>query len=147
MAENKSKKKLIITLSILAVIAVILIATAIVGSSHVKSYEEKHSWKNVVQISASFDKAVGLREDGTFVITGCNAYAVDETKFGNFVLVKAGQNTVYGINKDGTVESLIKNTNSDTVENWTDIVDIGDCDSFVVGLRADGTVVMTDGED
>ena len=100
---------------------------------------------------------VGIKKDGTVVATGSNEYGECEVSdWTDIVKVRAGETFIAGLKSDGTVvasgvfydeEMSSDDYNGYSWEqtdgvNWTDIVDIAAGYGNLVGLKADGTVVM-----
>lgn len=120
------------------------------------------AWTDIVSVDGgSFMNVVGLKKDGTCVVAG----NIDELDFGqgnvenwsNLKDVQSGNCLTVGLKKDGTVVACglrysSKNTpaypfsnNSSVVDvsDWTDIIDISVSGRTVIGLKADGTVVVS----
>ena len=101
------------------------------------------SWSEIVEISASDDYVVGLREDGTVVST---MDIPEITNWNEIIDVSAGNSYLAALKKDGTV--LTVGVSEDTkgeeeyVTEWNNIIAIsqGNHDTLV-GLKSDGTVV------
>ena len=109
-------------------------------------------------VSAGSYHTVGLRRDGTVVVTEhIDNEAWENTEFGQYevtdwtdiVSVSAGTFHTVGLRRDGTVVATKINSSSGwdrgqcEVEDWTDIVSISAGNFHTVGLRRNGTVVAT----
>jgi len=102
-------------------------------------------FNNIKQISLSKTHLIGLKFDGTAVITGNDTsltYGVESWK--NLVKVSVGEKIAVGLTIDGRVVSTGNNMygQCDT-HSWLDIIDIAVYGSKVIGLKADGTVLAT----
>ena len=105
-------------------------------------------WGDMTQretLSAGGDHTVGLKSDGTVVVTGYNFYgqwSVSDWK--EIVAVSAGHYHTVGLKADGTVVATGDNDDGQCkVSGWKHIVAVSTGDSHTVGLKADGTVVAT----
>jgi alpha-tubulin suppressor-like RCC1 family protein len=107
-------------------------------------------WRDIKSVSVGRLSATGVRNDGTVVVTGSNAYGACNTEgWRDIRMAEATFFAAYGLRNDGTVIATEPADNTidwayeirDAVEGWRDIVCI-DCSDFgVVGLKKDGTVV------
>ena len=62
------------------------------------------NWRNIAQIAVNNANIVGLRTDGTVVVTGADNYGQYEAEnWTNIAAIRAEENSIYGIKKDGTV--------------------------------------------
>lgn len=104
------------------------------------------SWTGLVDFAVNEKTAVGLKKDGT-VVCSSPITAIKCGDWKDVVQVETTDTTVIALKSDGTVLYTGKNENvfaAETVRSWTDIVDIDiDGDNGVVGLKADGTVVLS----
>ena len=103
-------------------------------------------------ISAGIDNTVGLKANGTVVVTGSASSGrgdvINET---DIIDISAGAHHTVGLKADGTVVAVGDDLwGQCDVSNWADIVAISAGASHTVGLKADGTVVAagrnSDGE-
>ena len=107
-------------------------------------------WTDIVSISAHKHGAMGLKADGTVVVSKSNSFSgVDEiASWTDIVAIyhyKSGSYPDYtiGLRLDGTVVAAGDNTYGQCdIEDWTDIVKIYTSNRSTVGLKTDGTVVM-----
>ncbi len=118
------------------------------------------AWTNITAIQSSRYILAGLKSDGTvqsigFVAeNGLERQPVDTGSWTDIVKIYVFNDAIFGIRSDGTVVSAGKHYDWDSkryvdydFQDWTNIVDltfgIDDFTSsaFVIGLRADGTVV------
>ena len=100
-------------------------------------------WKNVIDIAAGNDNVIALCMDGS-VITTAGSGSVSNC--GNLIDVVAGGDGDYfgGIRADGTVWTY--GTAYDVTQEiaeWTDIIDFDIGGYQVVGLKKDGTVLVS----
>ena len=108
------------------------------------------NWREIKSVSVGYQNAVGVRNDGTVVVTGDNAFGACNTEgWRDIRMAEANFYAVYDLRSDGAVISTEPTENTidwarevkESVEGWTDIVSI-DCSDFgVAGLKKDGTVV------
>ena len=104
-------------------------------SEALKASAEKHT------IVAGYD-TVGLKTDGTVVITGLDANLA--YNWTDIVAVAAGGNCIVGLKSDGTVIAVGYNEHGQcNVSDWKDIVAVDTSGSHTVGLKSDGTLVAT----
>lgn len=110
-------------------------------------FHHAREWTDIIAISVTNSHLVGLKSDGTVIATGgnddgqCNvegwrdiiAISTAEPEIGRVCGV------TYGLRKDGTVISTEEGFNT---SSWTDIVAIAATQNFVMGLKADGTVMV-----
>ena len=115
---------------------------------------DSFSDNEIVQVELLDDyRVLGLKKDGTIVHNPFSNSEEFDDWGGIIKLVTIevdfySDKIVVGIRYDGTV-ALYSEKNAEfykAVENWTDIVDVVVCDSMIVGLKADGTIVTTDEE-
>lgn len=114
-------------------------------------------WSNIKEVVAN-SSIYGIKYNGTVVSVGDSFHGECEgvDAWRNIERVYAGTHRAIGLKTDGTVVSTrwhaspFSNKDTETydgmcdVSGWTDIVDIATGSrSFTVGLRADGTVVVT----
>ncbi|MBQ8797575.1 MAG: TIR domain-containing protein [Oscillospiraceae bacterium] len=100
-------------------------------------------WKNVIDIAAGNDNVIALCMDGTVVTTAGSGSVSD---CGNLIDVVAGGGDDYfgGIRADGTVwtHGTVYDVTQEIAE-WTDIIDFDIGGYQVVGLKSDGTVLVS----
>ncbi len=107
---------------------------------------EVKEWNDIVAVSGSGSRTVGLKSDGT-VIMDCdkNSEEYDLSGWTDITAISVGSNHTIGLKSDGTVVAVGSNVHGQCeVSDWTDIVAVYACTSHTVGLKADGTVVATD---
>lgn len=91
---------------------------------------------------SSYGKWVGLKEDGTVVVSEDSEYDVKGWR--NITAVGRSESHVVGLKSDGTVVATGDNHHGEcNVDSWNDIVAISVSDNLTVGLKSDGTVVAT----
>lgn len=100
-------------------------------------------WKNVIDIAAGNDNVIALCMDGSVITTASSGSVSD---CGNLIDVVAGGGDDYfgGIRADGTVwtHGTVYNVTQEIAE-WTDIIDFDIGGYQVVGLKKDGTVLVS----
>ena len=112
-------------------------------------------WSSIEYICASEMYTIGVKSDGTVMLTGEGYYSnYDSTEAYNeivswtdIVKVSAGYgyggNCIFGLKKDGTVVAVGNNEHGQcNVSSWSDIVDIAAGEYHCLGLRSDGTIVF-----
>ena len=100
-------------------------------------------WGDIVSISSTFKHTVGLKADGTVVITE-NDCECNVSKWTDIVSVSAGYDHIVGLRSNGEVIATGGDSNGEClVSDWTDIVAIDAGWWCTVGLKRDGTVVRT----
>lgn len=97
------------------------------------------SWSDVVVADGSFAYSFGVRADGTVIanVEGSASNVVDVASGNYFAVFLFGDGTVGAFGAELTTTEDV----SEWVADWTDIVAIDAADSYVVGLKADGTVI------
>ncbi len=65
-----------------------------------------HDWNNLCEVKAHYDSIVGLKQDGTVIVTGNNNYAKGVSKWTNIVSVYIDFKLLIGLRADGTLEVL-----------------------------------------
>ena len=135
LKRKKKKRCLIIIPSIAGLLALTFFCLSI----------NPNYFNNITEISAKTVYTVGLKKDGTVVMTGehdlydgqCN---VDD--WTDILSVSTGDNHTAGVKKDGTVLAVGLNDEGQcNVDEWTDIVSVSAGNFHTVGLKKDGTVV------
>ena len=96
-------------------------------------------------IAAGEDQTVGLKTDGTVVVTGSNSRGqCNVFDWKNIVAVVAGDYYTTGLKSDGTAVTTVNNSDEQyDVSDWKDIVAVSAGDGHTIGLKSDGTVVAT----
>jgi len=104
-----------------------------------------NDWHNIVAVCAGLLYVVGLKSDGTVVVTGQNNSVQHKVNdWSDIVAVSAGYYHTVGLKADGTVVATGNNQYEQcNVDNWSDIVAISAGYEHTVGLKSDGTVVAT----
>lgn len=103
------------------------------------------SWADIVQVSAGFDHAVGLKKDGTVVATGNNERGQCNTSdWSDIVQVYAGCDHTIGLKADGTVVYCGEppySCDANFLDGWKDIVEVSGFFDEIMGLKSDGSIV------
>ena len=96
-------------------------------------------------IAAGEDQTVGLKTDGTVVVTGSNSRGqCNVFDWKNIVAVVAGDYYTTGLKSDGTAVTTVNNSDEQyDVSDWKDIVAVSAGEGHTIGLKSDGTVVAT----
>lgn len=112
---------------------------------------KKAEWTELVDIEFSGLVLVGLKADGSTVITSFsvedeNQYR-DALIWTDIVALDVNQNHIIGLKNDGTVVATGENGNGQCdVSGWTDIVAVSAGYNHSIGLKSDGTVVAAGSE-
>lgn len=103
------------------------------------SYDEEMitAWTDIVDIDICADGVIGLKSDGT-VLTAYKK-PIDTTGWNNVVAVAAHEYNVMALSADGTIYS----DNTDLVADWINMLGAASDGLMHVGVRADGTVVVS----
>lgn len=117
----------------------------VIAAGKEKLVEAVSKWTDIASIYSAPWHLVGLKKDGTVVISGSHFYykhqgpAVSEWR--NIVDIYTDLKHIYGIQADGRVvaaSSEYEEQNEAT--SWCDIVGMGKDMYGIVGLKADGTI-------
>ncbi len=106
-------------------------------------------WTDVIKTSVGLYHVVGIKSDGTVVAYGENLLGECSVSGWKEVIdIKAGQNCTIALKTDGTVDCTGRS--SDEIESkrekWISILELEIAGAHVIGLKADGSIVIT-GED
>jgi len=102
-------------------------------------------WNDIASrhtVSAGWDHAAGIRNDGSVIAVGNNEYGKCNTSDWNGIIdVSAARSFTVGLTADGTVVAVGDNEDDQCdVSEWKNIVAISAGDDFTVVLKADGTI-------
>lgn len=105
-------------------------------------------WKNIISVNANIvGEAVstGLKADGSLVCTRSDIAEdpLDLSDFDNLSAFFALPSHFIGVQKDGTVIALGYVDDCYVIESWTDVVFYCGDARGVIGLKADGTIVVS----
>ena len=112
-------------------------------------------WGDITQrytIAAGDAHTLGVKNNGTVIAAGSNdCNQCNVSSWSNIVAVAAGWKYSVGLKSDGTVVAVGENEDGQcNTSGWKDIVAIctwsDQYNSVTVGLKADGTVVRSDGK-
>lgn len=133
------------------------------GTVAVKGWGHNHkggvdSWKNIIALATAGNLLAGLKSDGT-VVTADICHKDDEEWFSGtsewreIVAIDGCERGIAGLRSDGTVVAAFRHGEGaggvlNQLANWKDIdaiviEDWADA-TFILGLKADGTVVVAD---
>jgi len=104
------------------------------------------SWTDIIEVSTFNYNIVGLKKDGTCVITGRSESALenieDVESWTDIVQIACGWRFVVGLKSDGTcVHVGDSDYGQNDVYGWTSIQQIIANHSYVAGVKSDGSVV------
>lgn len=124
-----------------------IVVTDSSGKLHSNAMEnaEISKWEDIKDVAVGYDFAIGLKEDGTLVAAGGNAYGQTlVSKAKGVKTVSAGAYHYAGLTDTGELYSGGSNDHGErNIKEWTDIIDV-ECGPYAtVGLKKDGTVVST----
>ena len=105
-------------------------------------------WKNIKQLSAGIDYTVGLRTNGTCIMTGDNQQGqCNVSNWTDITYISSSFHYVVGLKRDGTVVVTGDDSYFDEQElsHWRNIIAIAAGGGHTVGLKRDGTVVAAGG--
>jgi alpha-tubulin suppressor-like RCC1 family protein len=99
-------------------------------------------------VAAGESHTVGLKDDGTVLAVGYNAFGeCDVGSWMDTIQIAAGYFHTAGLKSDGTVVAVGDNRYGQCdVGGWTDVIQVAAGNSHTVGLKSDGTVVTAGGE-
>ena len=106
-------------------------------------------WKQVIAIAAGAfhtvglraDGTVGLRVDGTVVMTGKDKSLKAKVEtWVDLVAIAVGRNQIVGLKADGTGIVARSKSRSTQMLDWTDLVAVAAFDP-IIGIRKNGTIV------
>jgi len=92
-----------------------------------------------------FWHTVGLKSDGTVVVTGANsAGQLNVNDWTDIIQISAGNVSTVGLKSNGTVVAVGWNYSGQLdVGNWMDIICVDASSETTIGLTSDGTVITT----
>lgn len=102
-------------------------------------------FSDVKQIAMSKTHLIGLKSDGTAVVTGDDAsLSVEVENWKNLIKVDVGEKFAVGLTIDGRVLAAGNNLYGQCeVNGWLDVVDIAAQGSKTVGVKSTGEVLIT----
>ncbi len=110
--------------------------------------EAAGEWTDLIGVEISVEVMYGIKRDGSLLVC-CPTLIADKlnwdySAFTNLVQVESADNHgVYGLKSDGTVVST--GDRAWDVSDWSDVIQIsagGDNTNIIMGLKADGTVLV-----
>lgn len=141
--KSKKKKLFKFRLKYIFIALIVLVTASIIFGISVAI---KNS--NIVMIDTGGVHTVGLKSNGTVVISGgyiSPDYGIcDVDDWEDIVSISAGGFHTVGLKSDGTVVAVGNNTEGQcNVEDWKDIVAVVAGSEHTVGLKSDGTLIYT----
>jgi len=110
----------------------------IVGYPYFVSSRNTDDWRDIVQVNLGENYVLGLKRDGTVVMTGSSSYQYVEKEIPNWqdiIAITSVKNGSCGIKSDGTVVTAgFVGGDKDEIKNWRDIVDISSSGFMTVGV-------------
>ena len=102
-------------------------------------------WTDIVAISTGFGITVGLKSDGTVLVAGSTTLGIiDVSRFTDIISISASGHIV-GLKTDGTVVATgADHCGQCNVSGWTDITSIYATGGATLGIKSDGTVIITE---
>ena len=115
------------------------------SNNYMKLIIDSYHKKTTNSISASLTYTIGLKSDGTVVVTNYYLYDFHNVQSWNHIVsVFASPSHTVGLKSNGTVVATGVNDNGQCdVQDWNDIISISTGPSHTVGLKSNGTVVAT----
>jgi hypothetical protein len=115
------------------------------------SFADITSWKDIIQIAAGDEHAVGLKKDGTVVAVGTlgnvSGGKLNVSSWKDIVQVATGEHFTIGLKKNGSVIAVRdKDWGKLNIGTWKDIIQVAVGDDYAVGLKKDGTVIAAASE-
>lgn len=99
------------------------------------------NWRDIVSVETDMDNTIGLRTDGTIVMTRKDdLFIAEASSWKNIVAISVGINAIVGLKDDGTIVKAGMIDMCDT-SSWTDIVAVSLGYQHIIGLRDDGTLL------
>lgn len=99
-------------------------------------------WANITQIAAYKDHAIGLREDGSVVVTGAQMDEYDISDWSNIQQVAACKNGVIGVTPNGEVEFEGPCHNCMIAcDDWSRVQKIIGAAEIIVAQKMDNTLI------
>ena len=124
----------------------------VVSTKGISWRDEIQQWKDIVSVAVGHKIVVGLKADGTVVVTTSDWIGeLDVTNWKNIKRISCGFGHIVGLTGNGTVVTAISDQAKDAVykalcdvygSEWKEIVAISCGTLHTVGLREDGTVVV-----
>ncbi len=112
----------------------------VLGAGSVVSYADALLWRNIEKLAFGSEVLIaGLKKDGRAICKGTYFDYSAVPTWTDLVDIACTHDNVFGLRKDGTVVSALKNY-PETAE-WRDIVQIACGAEHIIGLKKDGTVV------
>jgi len=139
--SSQKTKKVVKILSIPAS----LIAVGLVAVLMFTVIIPKIKFSNIIDIAATGDATIGLKENGTVVIAhNILRNDFDVSDWDDIIQISAEGEHLVGLKSDGTVVATGDNSNGQCdVSGWTDIVAVCAGEYHTLGIKSDGTVVTT----
>ncbi len=100
-------------------------------------------WRDIVAIAAADYASFGLRSDGTVLVSGFNSYP-DIPGWNHITAIRGGTYNVAALTESG--DALLSHVTARS-ERLSSLVDLAVTTAFAAGLKADGTVVCSNGAD
>ena len=122
------------------------------GKCEKGEFDNFTQWKDIKALVGDWNYTVALKSDGTVAAVGCNNDGeCDVLSWRNVAAITTGttmedgkgKNFTLALRNDGTVVATKGICYRDEIQQWKDIVSVAVGHKIVVGLKADGTVVVT----
>lgn len=112
------------------------------------------SWKNIVAVAAGSHYTAGLKKDGTVIIAGDFGEQLDTSGWRGITAIAmngsrlgADPDHIVGLKSDGTVVATGLNSHHQCdVSTWKDVIAISTGDTYTLGLKKDGRVLLAGAE-
>jgi len=112
------------------------------GNDEYSWKSDLENWNDIISISVKGNFVVGLKEDGTVVMTGkVPDYYVGTKTWNDVIAVSTGQQYIIGLRSGGTLVAQGHNGDGQVnIDNWYDIIDIATGWRHTVGLDSNGKI-------
>ena len=103
------------------------------------------AFRNVKAVAAGYLHTLGLKEDGTVVAAGDNRYEqCSVADWTDVVSIACGAWDSFGVRADGTL--LHCGFSTYDLTGWTELAAVFACETALIGMRQDGTLLCTAAE-
>ncbi|MBR3383135.1 MAG: hypothetical protein IKG85_08910 [Clostridia bacterium] len=114
------------------------------GAERAGRLDGVEDWKDLVEIEYDYDRAIGLKKDGTLVTAGeFGPELMEVLDWQGMTAFSAASDHVVGLRADGTVKAVGANDFCQCeVGSWSEITAVAAANGYTAGLKKDGTVVV-----
>lgn len=117
--------------------------TLVTAGSNRSGQAKVEAWQDIVAIDAGDAFTIGLKKDGTVVVTENQQSALDTSAWTNVVQIAAGNSHIAALRSDGTVVAAGSNRNGCCqVSDWRDVIFVAAGDKHTLGVTKDGQLLI-----